>query len=278
MQNILQKYHFHAIGEQNGKIKQLKGIIQNSKPNPNHLFFCEGIWQLSLCEKLNTPIDSLFICIELIKTEQAKTLIGKLAMRAENLFTISKKTAEKITERGQIDGLMAIAQLPQHTLHTFQPAKNAVILVLDGLEIPGNVGTILRLADGAAIDAVFLCNKKVRLTHPKLIKGSQGAILSVPLFQFESVQMCIQWLQKKNFTIYLADTRAEKYYYQEPFGKKTAIVLGAERYGISKEWYTTAHIKIAIPMLGNCDSLNVGVAATILAYEATKKNKFLTKN
>ncbi len=81
-----------------------------------------------------------------------------------------------------------------------------------------------------------------------------------------------------NFTIYLADTRAEKYYYQEEFGKKTAIVLGAERYGISKEWYMHKHCKIAIPMLGNCDSLNVGVAATILAYEAIKKNKFLEKN
>lgn len=278
MQQLLQKFNFHAIGEQNGKIKQVKGIINNSKPNPNHLFFCEGIWQLSLCEKFTTPIDSLFICPELIKTAEAKNLIEKLANRAENLFTISQKTAEKITERGQPDGLMALAQLPTHNLHTFQPAKNAVILILDGLEIPGNVGTILRLADGASIDAVFLCNKKVRLTHPKLIKGSQGAILSVPLFQFESVQMCIQWLQKKNFTIYLADTRAEKYYYQEEFGKKTAIVLGAERYGISKEWYMHEHCKIAIPMLGNCDSLNVGVAATILAYEAIKKNKFLAKN
>ena len=278
MQEILKNFHFHAIGEQNGKIKQIKGIIANSKPNPNHLFFCEGIWQLSLCEKFGTPIDSLLVCPELIKTPEAKMLITELARRAENLFTISQKTAEKLTERGQTDGLMSLAQLPAHTLQTFTPAKNAVILILDGLEIPGNVGTILRLADGAGIDAIFLCNKKVRLTHPKLIKGSQGAILSVPFFIFESVQMCIQWLQKKKFTIYLADTRAEKYYYQEEFGKKTAIVLGAERYGISKEWYTHEHTKIAIPMFGDCDSLNVGVAATILAYEATKKNKFLKKN
>lgn len=277
LETILEEYSFQPIGEQNPKIKQLKGIAGNSKPNPQKLFIAEGIWILGLCEKFQTPIDCLILCPEHIRTPEAIELCAKLAARTQLRYTVSAKTFEKISERGQPDGLLALAKLPSHDLSAFHPGKDAVLLVLDGVEIPGNIGTMLRMADGAGLDGVFLCNRKARLTHPKLIKGSQGAILSVPLFEFESVEACRNWLDENHFTVYLADTRAKLYYYDEPFGKKTALVMGSERYGISREWYTKNYEMIAIPMEGDCDSLNVGVAATVLAYEAVKKNKFIQK-
>ena len=272
---IIEEYGFQAIGEQNPKIKQIRGILSNSKPNPQKLFAAEGIWMLGMCEKFGTPIDSLFLCPEHIRTAEAARLAQNIAARTAQRYTVSAKTFEKISERGQPDGLFALAQLPKHDIEAFSPANDAVLLVLDGVEIPGNVGTMMRMADGAGVDAVFLCNRKARLTHPKLIKGSQGAVLSVPFFEFDSVQGCRAWLDSHGFTVYLADTRAKLYYYDEPFGKKTALVMGSERYGISREWYDGSYEMIAIPMCGSCDSLNVGVAATVLAYEAVKKNKFL---
>lgn len=270
---VIEKHNFLPIGEQNPKIKQVKGILSNSKPNPQKLFVAEGIWILKMCEQFHTPIDSLILCPEHIRTSEAAALADKIAERAENLYTVSSKTYEKISERGQPDGLMALARLPSHDLSAFDPPDNAVLLVLDGIEIPGNVGTMLRMADGAGLDGVFICNRKARLTHPKLIKGSQGAILSVPVFEFEKVEDCRRWLKEHGFTVYLADTRAEKYYYDEPFKRKTALVMGSERYGITREWYDGDYAMIAIPMLGKCDSLNVGVAATVLCYEASMKNK-----
>ncbi len=274
---VLEAHAFLPIGEQNPKIKQLKGIAGNTKPNPEKLFLAEGIWMLSLCEKFQTPLDSLFLCEAHIRTPEAAALAEKLARRCEHRYLLSEKTFAKISERGQPDGLLALAKLPFFDLQTFRPANDAVVLVLDGIEIPGNVGTMLRMADGAGVDGVFLCNRKARLTHPKLIKGSQGAVLSVPFFDFESVADCRAWLRENGFTVYLADTRAELFYYDEPFGTKTALVMGSERYGISREWYDGDYKMIAIPMAGSCDSLNVGVAATVLAYEAVKKNKFLKK-
>ena len=271
---IAARLGFAAIGEQNPKIKQLKGIIANTKPNPHKLFAAEGIWILQLCERFHTPIDSVFFCPEHIRTPEARALAEKIAARAQDRFFVSAKTYEKISERGQPDGLLALAQLPRHELADFHPKDDAVLLVLDGIEIPGNVGTMLRMADGAGVDAVLFCNRKARLTHPKLIKGSQGAVLSVPFFEFETVAACRAWLARQGATVYLADTRAEHYYYDEPFGHKTALVMGSERYGISREWYDGSYEMIAIPMAGSCDSLNVGVAATVLAYEAVKKNKF----
>ena len=278
IEQVLQSHNFLPIGEQNPKIKQIKGVISNTKPNPHKLFVAEGIWMLSLCEKFHTPIDSLILCPEHIRTPEAAALAEKIAARTAELYTVSAKTYEKISERGQPDGLLALAQLPRHELSDFHPKNDAVLLILDGVEIPGNIGTMLRMADGAGVDGVFLCNRKARLTHPKLIKGSQGAILSVPFFEFETVAACREWLDKNKFTVYLADTRAKLFYYDEPFGKKTALVMGSERYGISREWYDGTYQMIAIPMEGSCDSLNVGVAATVLAYEAVKKNKFIPQH
>lgn len=270
---FLEEKNFLPVGEQNPKIKQIKGILSNSKPNPQKLFVAEGIWILKMCEKFAAPVESLVLCPAHIRTAEAAELVKRLAARAGGLYTVSEKTYEKISERGQPDGLMALCRLPRFELSDFSPPKNAVILVLDGIEIPGNVGTILRMADGAGLDAVFICNRKARLTHPKLIKGSQGAILSVPTFEFETVEECRAWLKAHRVIVYLADTRAERNYYEEPFGVKCALVMGSERYGISREWYEGEYKMIAIPMLGSCDSLNVGVAATVLAYEASVKNK-----
>ena len=275
IQDVLAAREWQAIGEQNPKIKQVRAILSNTKPNPHKLLVGGGIWILSLCEKFNAPIDCLILCPEHIRTPEAAALADKLAARTDERFTVSAKTFEKISERGQPDGLLALAGLPRHDIAAFAPGEDAVLLVLDGIEIPGNVGTMLRMADGAGVDGVFLCNRKARMTHPKLIKGSQGAVLSVPFFEFESVAACRAWLEGHGFAVYLADTRAERYYFDEPFGVKTALVMGSERYGISRAWYEGDYRMIAIPMEGSCDSLNVGVAATVLAYEAVRKNKFV---
>lgn len=270
---LLTQLNFQPIGESNGRIKRVKGIISNSKPNPEKLFVAEGIWLASMCLKFGTRIDSLIVCPDHVRTPEVIKLIQDLSERTQDRFSVSAKTYEKISEKGQPDGIMALAALPQRDIVNFIPPKKAVVLIIDGVEIPGNAGTMLRMADGAGADAVFFCNRKVRMTHPKLIKSSQGAILTVPTYEFSSVAECRQWLKKFGFTVYLADTRAERYYYDEPFGTNCALVVGSERYGIAREWYDDDYSMIAIPMLGKCDSLNVGVAATVLTYEACIKNK-----
>ena len=151
------------------------------------------------------------------------------------------------------------------------------VLVIDSIEIPGNVGTILRASDGANIDAVFLCNRRARITHPKIIKGSMGAAFTKPIVEFESVEECKAWLKKKNFKIYLTDTRATKTYFEDDYEGRVALIVGSERYGITKPWYDGDYEMIMIPMLGQCDSLNVAIATTIIAYEASLKQKGFMK-
>ena len=277
IEQLLNDLCFQPIGEHNGIIKRIKGVISNTKPNPQKLFVAEGIWLASMCLKFGTPIESLIVCPEHVRTPEVAELIKNLSARTQDRFSVSAKTYEKISEKGQPDGIMALAALPQWDISQFNPPQKAVILVIDGVEIPGNAGTMLRMADGAGADAVFFCNRKVRMTHSKLIKASQGAILTVPTFEFASAGDCRAWLKEHGFTVYLADTRAPHFHYDEPFGKNAALVVGSERYGIAREWYDGEYEMIAIPMLGKCDSLNVGVAATVLTYEACIKNKMKDK-
>ena len=268
---------FMAIGESNGVIKRVKGILSNSKPNPEKLFIAEGIWMNTHIINEGTEIVSLIVCPEYVYTPEAEKAVETLAKRCPENYTVSAKTFDKISERDKPDGIITIAKLPRHELSDFKPDKKSVILVIDGVEIPGNIGTMLRVVDGSGADAVFLCNRKARLTHPKLIHSSMLAILTVPVFEFDSVEACGKWLLDKGFTVYLADTRAESMYYELPYGTRTGFVMGSERYGIAREWYDVKHTLVAIPMLGKCDSLNVGVAATVLLYEACIKNKLGNK-
>ena len=271
--DLTKKYDYQHIGEQNPYVKQVKNLVSNSKPNPEKLFIAEGLWAFKKLIEHNATIRSIMVCEEHVHTQDAIMAIDALSKKTAFKFAVSAKTYEKLSERDKPDGMLAIAELPRRDIKDFTFVGKGIILVLDGIEIPGNIGTMVRMADGAGIDAIFICNRKARLTHPKLIKGSMGAILSVPIFEFNDIQECYNWLNQNNFTIYLTDTRAKKHYYEEEFNKNAAIVMGSERYGISREWYGYNVELISIPMLGSVDSLNVGVAATVIANEATIKNK-----
>ena len=277
LDEIINKYDFQPIGEQNAKIKQVKSILSNSKPNPLKLFIAEGFWLTNKVVNYNVKVHAFIMCKEDIRTNEAYGIVREMVNMTSELYVVSHKVFEKISEKDKPDGLLAIAELPKYDLDEFKVEPRSIILVLDGVEIPGNIGTMARVADGAGISAMFICNRKARLTHPKYINSSMGAALYLPTFEFATVDECYDWLKAHDFEIFLADSRAELRYFEEDYGKNTAFVLGSERYGISRTWYDKDIELISIPMLGDCDSLNVGVAGTILMYEASMKNKLFMK-
>ena len=273
LDRILAPARLLNVGEGHPVVKTVKSIQQNSKPNPRKLFVAEGFWLGSLALKDGIEVESLLVAPECVYTLECVNLIEKMLPLAANAYTVSAKVFQKIAEKDKPDGVIAICRMKDWALSDLVFDDKAVVLILDGVEIPGNMGTLVRVADGAGADAVFIVNRKARLTHPKFIHSTMGAAFHVPIIEFESVDDCFAYLQSKRFTVYLADSRAEKMYYELPFGKRVAFVMGSERYGISRVWYDKDVDLVAIPMLGQCDSLNVGVAGTVLLYEACVKNK-----
>jgi len=272
IEQLLEDYKSKVFfaGAKNKIIKRAESLINNTKPNPERLFVMEGIWAFNVAFEAGLEMRDFIFCPECVYSLEALELARKAMATADKIHVISQRVAERISERDKPDGLIAICKKQEHDLSAIK-TKDAVIVVLDGVEIPGNIGTILRSCDGADIDAVFIVNRRARLTHPKLIKGSMGAVFFKPVIEFETVAACKSWLAEHGFTIYLADTRAEKTYRDYDYNGNVALVAGSERYGITKEWYEDSPELLSIPMLGRCDSLNVAIASTMILYEIRLK-------
>ncbi len=255
-------------GLKHPRIKQVLSIIKNTKSNPRNLVVVEGFWGVEKCLDKGLVFDAAFFSPELFLSENSEILAEKIINKSGEFdrCICSDKVFSRISEYKKPDGLLAVCEMPDYRMEDITPSGNSIYIVLDGVEIPGNIGTILRSCDGAGVKAVLICNRRARLTHPKVVKGSQGAVFSTPVIECD-VQTAIDWFKKNNIKIVLTDTDAEKNYNEMTYKGNIAVVAGSERYGITREWYNHDDKRITIPMKGDCDSLNVAVSTSIIMYQ-----------
>lgn len=286
MQNLLHRYRdkITTIGARHECLHRLRHLLSHTGPATKQ-YAVEGVWAHRKLLAVGRTAETLYFAPELIYSAEALALLEATLAQVPQAYLVSAKTFAKLSERDKPDGFLS-----RGTLSILDPVdlslpEQTVVVVLDGLETPGNAGTILRSCDGAGVDAVLFCRTRTRLTHPKLIKASMGAVFTLPLVEFDSPADCAQWLRERKFTIYLADAPDADESPQEiamnPYRHmegKAALVVGNERYGLRDSWYQEGVRTVAIPMRGFGDSLNVGVAASILAYDlCNKKREFPSK-
>jgi tRNA G18 (ribose-2'-O)-methylase SpoU len=256
------------IGIGHPRVKQVHDIQRNTAPNPNRLFVADGLWAHNLLLETGAEIETFFWCPESIYSDEARKRSAEVAARAYRAYRVSPKTMERLAERERPDGLVSVARLPVWEPDAVHFGRSALVLVADAVEIPGNLGTLIRTLDACDADCLVLTNRRTRLTHPKVFKGSQGMCLTVPSVEFAAPEDAITWLRRNDFTVYLADTDDARNYRTLDYRGRVAFVVGSERYGISKQWYEPGFGRVALPMLGRSDSLNVSVSASVLLYEA----------
>jgi tRNA G18 (ribose-2'-O)-methylase SpoU len=258
-----------AIGPRHPKIKQVLSIQNNTAPNPRRLFVAEGLWASNLLLKTGTGIDSFFWSPEAAYGDEGRQTAEKLAAAAADSYLISEKTLARISERDKPDGLLSLAELPAWDAGSIEFGESALVLVADGMEIPGNLGTLIRTLDACRGDCLVLTNRRTRLTHPKVFRASQGMVLTTPVVEFQRPEEAVEWLQGHHFDVLLADTDEARNYREYRYdGRRTAFVLGSERYGIPSPWYEAGFPRVCVPMQGSADSLNVAISAAILLFEA----------
>lgn len=260
-------------GKKHPVVAKILALNKNSRPNPERLAAMGGIWAMNLAQKYHVAIKYLILCPQQLKTIESQQLIHYFIERAEETYVVSDRVFADLVETDNGQGIMGVFYLNFMDLLDFDPSPDSLVLVLDGLEIPGNVGTILRSAEATGTQGVFLANRKVRVNHPKLLRSSMGSVFKLPIVEAPDPQILIDRLRKWGYRIILADTASDNAYYDLSYQGRVALVMGSEKYGISEAFYSVLHEDVMIPMLGDMDSLNVGVAATILLYEAAMKNK-----
>lgn len=257
------------IGAGHSAIKLVRDIQQNTAPNRFRLLVADGIWEAGVVLEAGLRVDTVFVCWEAIRSDQAHRLVAQLAERAGRAFQVSEKTLARITERGgRSDGLVVLAEMPVWTPDAVALGDTALVLVTDGLEIPGNLGTLLRTMDAVAADCLVMTHRKTRMSHPKVLRASQGMSVTVPHLDFDDVADAIAWLDDNGFTVYIADTDQSVNYRRADYSGRTAVVIGSEKYGVRQAYYDAGYQRIGIPMLGSSDSLNAAVSASVLLYEA----------
>jgi len=245
------------IGYKSDVIQYYKTIKKGCKDKPYH-FIIEGLWGHEKLMTTDVIIEKVIYCPDLIRNPREREMINKYLTKTTQCYQVSEKTMTRMSTREQASCMVAVCYL-KPSLQDFKR-----VVVLDNLEKPGNIGTIFRTCDGAGIDAIFVVNSPVKINQYKVIKASMGGCFNVPWFHFDSVESCHNWLSDHEFTVCLANPQSST---TEVDQERVALVVGNERFGLSKEWFKLKHTTLSIEMKGCCDSLNVGVAASILIYK-----------
>ena len=256
---------------QNPKVKRLLALQQKSSERRQAgLFVVEGLREVQHCVEVGYQLDTLFICPSLYVDEaQTDELLRSLPSDV-HVFELTPQVYEKVAYRGTTEGVIAEVRTRQLQLEDLQLREDALIVVLERVEKPGNLGAVLRSADAAQADAVIVCDPLTDLYNPNLIRSSIGAIFTVPTVACSSEE-CIRFLQQRGISILTAQLQDSYLYYDTDMRRSTAIVMGTESTGLTDQWRQAATAHIRIPMLGRLDSLNVSVSAAILLFEAVRQ-------
>lgn len=260
---------------QNPKIKTLLELQEKSKARRREgLFVVEGLRELMHCISAGYQVHTIFACPEILQESilmEIDTAVSDKGYRC-NYFYISRNIYEKVAYRGSTEGVIAELVCKSHSLEDLCLPENPLVVVLESVEKPGNLGAILRSADAAGVDAVIVCDPLTDMYNPNLIRSSIGGIFTVRTAATSSEE-AIRWLKDKKIKIYTAQLQDSEWYYDTDMSKGTAIVMGTEATGLTDVWRNAADAHIKIPMLGKLDSLNVSVSAAILMYEAVRQRK-----
>jgi TrmH family RNA methyltransferase len=255
----------------NEKIKDLiKFRNKNGKFSENQILI-EGSRELERALAVNINFLETYFCTELIDKDQ-KELLADVTANSEKLFQVDKFVFEKIAYKNNPFGIIVKAEFIPSKLEDIEITDNLLILVAESIEKPGNLGALMRTADGAGIDTIILTNKITDYRNPNVIRASTGTIFSKNIVEAGSEKV-ISFLKKNNINIIAADPYADKIYYDIDMTKKTAIVVGSEAFGLSDDFKNSADTLVKIPMKGYADSLNVNQAATIVLYEVVRQRK-----
>ena len=251
---------------QNPKVKSLLALEKPRERRKQQLFIIEGVKEIKLALEAGYKIGNIFYCEEITSTKE----LGADFTKDKLVIPVSKEVFDKIAVRVGSGGVIAVAEMKTHSLEQIQLSKNPLILILEAVEKPGNLGAILRTADAAGIDAVIICDPQTDFYNPNVIRSSIGCIFTKQIAATTSEET-IAWLKKNNIAIYCTYLSASKIYHQIDFKKPSAIVLGTESTGLSQVWVKNSDSNIIIPMKGKIDSMNVSNAAAVVVFEAVRQ-------
>jgi TrmH family RNA methyltransferase len=252
----------------NERLKRLRRLRKRRDRDAEGVFLVEGYRQVRRAVDNGVEIEALFACPELYQGEDEADLADHLA--AAGLTTpVAPEPFLSVTTRDRPDGLLAVARQPDTSLGRI--ADTGLLLVAEGVERPGNLGTMLRAAAGAGVTGVIVADPQTDVFAPEVVRASVGTLFTVPLARASTAD-AISFLRDTGTAVVTASPDGAAAYWDADLAGPTAIVVGSEQHGVTRQWLDQADTVVRIPMAG-VDSLNVAAAAAVLLFEAVRQRR-----
>jgi TrmH family RNA methyltransferase len=254
----------------NPRVKAAGALRDRRERDRTGLTIVDGARELRRALDAGVEVVEAYVCEPLLAGPDARAALDRLLGGTTTLFSTSEPVFAKLAFGERSEGLVAVVRVPSMALVDLRLPDDALIAVVEGVEKPGNLGAILRSADGAGVDAVVAASPRTDLFNPNAIRASAGTIFTVQLGSAPTTEV-LAWLRERAMRIVTARVDASRLYTDIDLTGRLAIVVGAEAEGLTETWAGEDIESVRLPMLGAADSLNVSNSAAILFYEARRQ-------
>lgn len=258
----------NITSSQNPYIKSLIQLQEKAKARKQSgTFLIEGMREIDLAIKGKYEIETILLVPDITNGIE----ISRFSKY--QVIEISKEVYQKLAYRDTTEGILAVAKTKSLQLTDLKLPKNPLLLVMEAIEKPGNIGAVLRTCDAAKVDAVIIANPKTDLYNPNIVRSSVGCLFTNQIATGTTEEV-IDFLTANQIDFYSATLQNSTSYHTQDYTSPTALIVGTEATGLTEMWRKKATQNIIIPMQGEIDSMNVSVAAAILIFEAKRQRGF----
>ncbi|HAM49712.1 MAG TPA: RNA methyltransferase [Nitrospiraceae bacterium] len=256
--------------------------VKGKRPHKYDAFLIEGPHLLQMAFQARIVIQKIFFTEEYLSTKEGTQLLRQISRTGAELFRINRHILSRLSDTETPQGIVAMASCRPLSLDELRLRDPALLIVIDGVQDPGNLGTIIRTSDAAGVDALILLPGTCDVFMPKVLRATAGSIFNVPLVYSETGEL-MRWLQEKSIKALVTDVKASQNLYEADLTQPLAFVFGHEATGVTEKLKRQADVLVKIPLFGEAESLNVAISAAICMYEAVrqrtaKKNQALVQS
>lgn len=257
---------------QNPRIKQLVKLREPRERKKSGRTRIDGARELIRALQAGVVPEIVYVCFEHLRDGEPRAALDRATEHGVEIQPVTAPVYEKIRYGERDEGLCAVLSWAPAPLDTLELGPAPFVLVIEGVEKPGNLGAILRTADAAGVDAVVLADPACEAANPNVIRASMGTLFTQPVVQ-AATDAVIDWLEKRSVTAVVTRPQADRRYDAVDMTGPTAIVLGAEHAGLTAAWDEATTLPVRIPMAGVSDSLNLAAATAIMAFEVVRQRR-----
>lgn len=254
----------------NPRIRQLIARQEKAKKRrEDNCFLAEGIKMLR--EAPAEWIREIYLTEEAVSKIQKEEKETFRKIMETGYETVSEEVMKKASDTQTPQGVITVLNRPEYHLHSLLQDENGIYLILENLQDPGNLGTIIRTSEGAGVKGVIMTADTVDIYNPKTIRSTMGSVYRVPFLYVDTLTEAVEAMKRKKIHLYAAHLKGEKKYYEFDYRGGCAFLIGNEGNGLSREAAELSDDYLKIPMEGHVESLNAAIAASILMYEAFRQ-------